>query len=175
MGVCFQKPHRMSYCGMLVRPEISASDSPRRNFLSWPRSLSENRFYWRLSENPHLLRYPHPSSLRRTCMYDSFLGISDALYLEIFHQSPRSSISGPGCLFAGMGAFDSYGRSLNAIFENRAPWSIRYVYGGLAGCLRNCPRLYSAARTLAARGSVGKETTCPPSSSPLETNCWFGP
>jgi len=42
----------------------------------------------RLSENPHLLRYPHPSSLRRTSMYASFLGISDALYLEIFHQPP---------------------------------------------------------------------------------------
>jgi hypothetical protein len=35
------------------------------------------------------LRYPHPSSLRRTSMYVSFLGISDALYLEIFHQPPN--------------------------------------------------------------------------------------
>jgi hypothetical protein len=34
------------------------------------------------------LRYPHPLSLRRTSMYASFLGISDALYLEIFHQPP---------------------------------------------------------------------------------------
>ena len=42
----------------------------------------------RLSENPHLLCYPHPSSLRRTYMYASFLGISDALHMEIFHQPP---------------------------------------------------------------------------------------
>jgi hypothetical protein len=53
----------------------------------------------RLSENAHLpfdklmalskaegLRYPHPSSLRRTSMYASFLGISEALHLDIFHQ-----------------------------------------------------------------------------------------
>jgi hypothetical protein len=57
----------------------------------------------RLSENAHLpfdklmvlsrvegLRYPHPSSLRRTCMYASFLGISEALHLDIFHQHHRS-------------------------------------------------------------------------------------
>ncbi len=49
--------------------------------------------YWismRLSENVHLLRYPHPSSLRRTSMYASFLGISEALHMNIFHQ-PLSS------------------------------------------------------------------------------------
>jgi hypothetical protein len=53
----------------------------------------------RLSENAHLpldklmalskaegLRYPHPSSLRRTFMYASFLGISEALHMDIFHQ-----------------------------------------------------------------------------------------
>jgi hypothetical protein len=44
----------------------------------------------RLSENAHLLRYPHPSSLRRTSMYASFLGISEALQLDIFHQPPRT-------------------------------------------------------------------------------------
>jgi hypothetical protein len=36
------------------------------------------------------LRYPHPSSLRRTSMYASFLRISEALHLDIFHQ-PLSS------------------------------------------------------------------------------------
>jgi len=46
----------------------------------------------RLSENPHLLRYPHPSSLRRTSIYASFRGISDALYLEIFHQPPTEPV-----------------------------------------------------------------------------------
>jgi hypothetical protein len=44
----------------------------------------------RLSENAHLLRYPHPSSLRRTSLYASFLGISEALQLDIFHQPLRS-------------------------------------------------------------------------------------
>jgi hypothetical protein len=44
----------------------------------------------RLAENAHLLRYPHPSSLRRTSMYASFLGISEALHLDIFHQPLRS-------------------------------------------------------------------------------------
>jgi hypothetical protein len=59
---------------------------------------------YRLLKKTHLLRYPHPSSLRRTFMYDSFLGISshrercsdpslwdgslvsDALYLDLFEQ-----------------------------------------------------------------------------------------
>jgi hypothetical protein len=36
------------------------------------------------------LRYPHPSSLRRTFMYASFLGISEALHMDIFHQPLRS-------------------------------------------------------------------------------------
>jgi len=43
----------------------------------------------RLSENAHLLCYPRPSSLRRTSMYASFLGISEALQLDIFHQPLR--------------------------------------------------------------------------------------
>jgi hypothetical protein len=36
------------------------------------------------------LRYPHPSSLRRTSLYASFLGISEALHMDIFHQPLRS-------------------------------------------------------------------------------------
>ena len=57
----------------------------------------------RLSETAHLpfdklmalskvegLRYPHPLSLRRTSMYASFLGISEALHVDIFHQPLRS-------------------------------------------------------------------------------------
>jgi hypothetical protein len=31
-------------------------------------------------------RYPHSSSLRRTCVYASVLGISDALHLDGFDQ-----------------------------------------------------------------------------------------
>jgi hypothetical protein len=62
----------------------------------------------RLLENPHLLRYPHPASLRRTSMYASLLGIcpqktrtphpsggspvSDALYLGIFQKPPAEQL-----------------------------------------------------------------------------------
>ncbi len=64
---------------------------------------SGSKYLKRLSGNVHLpfdklmalskvegLRYPHPSSLRRTSMYASFLGISEALHLDIFHQPLRS-------------------------------------------------------------------------------------
>jgi hypothetical protein len=40
----------------------------------------------RLLKNAHLLRFPHPSSLRRTSKYASLLGISEALHLGIFEQ-----------------------------------------------------------------------------------------
>jgi hypothetical protein len=66
----------------------------------------------RLSENAHLpfgrltalskvegLRYPHPSSLRRTFMYASFLGISEALQLDIFHQPLRRRFFGSLFIF----------------------------------------------------------------------------
>jgi hypothetical protein len=37
-------------------------------------------------KNTHLLRYAHPSSLRRTGKYDSFLRISRALHPDVFDQ-----------------------------------------------------------------------------------------
>ena len=40
----------------------------------------------RLLKNALLLRSPHPSSLQRTSMYVSLLGISGALYLDVFEQ-----------------------------------------------------------------------------------------
>ena len=46
----------------------------------------------RLSQNAHLLRYPHPSSLQRISIYASFLGISEALQLDLFHQPLRSRL-----------------------------------------------------------------------------------
>jgi hypothetical protein len=62
---------------------------------SW--SLSSHVHPGRLSENPHLSRfyrdYPHPSSLRRTDKYASFLSISDALHLSIFQQPPEPGLS----------------------------------------------------------------------------------
>jgi len=39
-----------------------------------------------LLKNTHLLRFPHPPSLRRTSKYASFLRISGALHLGIFEQ-----------------------------------------------------------------------------------------
>ena len=65
----------------LFTPELSGSNAGCcRNVCSLRAGIK------RLSENAHLLRYPHPSSLRRTAMYASFLGISEALYLGIFKQ-----------------------------------------------------------------------------------------
>jgi len=58
----------------------------KRGFLGKLKSFS---IVLRLSENAHLLRYPHPSALRRTSMYASFLGISEALHMDIFHQPLR--------------------------------------------------------------------------------------
>ena len=43
----------------------------------------------RLLKNGHLRRFPHPSSLRRTAKYTSFLRISGALHLAIFEQPEK--------------------------------------------------------------------------------------
>ncbi len=40
-------------------------------------------------KNGHLRRFPHPSSLRRTAKYASFLRISGALHLTIFEQPEK--------------------------------------------------------------------------------------
>ena len=71
-----------------------------------PEVASRARTVLRLTENAHLpfgrltalskvagLRYPHPSSLRRTSLYASFLAISSrsqACGMDIFHQPHRS-------------------------------------------------------------------------------------
>jgi hypothetical protein len=44
----------------------------------------------RLLKNAHLLRFPNPSSLRRTSKYASFLRISGALHLGIFEQPAKN-------------------------------------------------------------------------------------
>ncbi len=46
----------------------------------------------RLLKNGHLRRFPHPSSLRRTAKYASFLRISGALHLTIFEQPGGKSV-----------------------------------------------------------------------------------
>ena len=45
----------------------------------------------RLLKNAHLLRCPHPSSLRSTPKYISLLRISGALHLDIFEQPVQNS------------------------------------------------------------------------------------
>jgi hypothetical protein len=51
-----------------------------------------------LLKKGHLLRFPHPSSLRRTAKYASLLRISGALHLALFEQPGKddlfSSLSG---------------------------------------------------------------------------------
>jgi len=44
----------------------------------------------RLLKNTHLLHCAHPSSLRRTVQYASFLLISRALHLDVFDQPGRN-------------------------------------------------------------------------------------
>jgi len=44
----------------------------------------------KLLKNAHLLRFPHPSSLRRTSKYASLLRISGALHLGIFEQLAKN-------------------------------------------------------------------------------------
>jgi hypothetical protein len=44
-----------------------------------------------LLKNGHLPRFPHPSSLRRTAKYASFLRISGALHLTIFEQPEKDN------------------------------------------------------------------------------------
>ena len=45
-------------------------------------------------KDAHLRRCPHPSSLRRTGLYVSLLGISGALYLNVFGQTARRVLVG---------------------------------------------------------------------------------
>jgi len=44
----------------------------------------------RLLKKAHLLRFLHPSSLRRTSKYASLLRISGALHLDIFEQPEKN-------------------------------------------------------------------------------------
>ncbi len=61
----------------------------RNQYSQTPFSRSEpffSSFRSRLLKNGHLLRYPYPSSLRRTAKYASLLRISGALHLALFEQ-----------------------------------------------------------------------------------------
>jgi hypothetical protein len=83
----------------------------------------------RLSESAHLLRYPHPSSLRRTGMYATPRDlsaedadsprfrrgspVSEALYLDIFHQPPDEPVN----RMSASSAKKEYSRKDPAIFS----------------------------------------------------------
>ena len=56
--------------------------------LIFGRTGAKRNYSFRLLKNAHLRRCPRPSSLRRTGMYDSLLGVSGALYLSVFEQPP---------------------------------------------------------------------------------------
>jgi hypothetical protein len=43
-------------------------------------------------KNDHLLRFPYPSSLRRTAKYASLLRISGALHLAFFEQPGKDGL-----------------------------------------------------------------------------------
>ena len=77
------------------RPDLT--DSPVDRSLRRPDKTSAGRKMKsarssssRLLKNAHLLRFPHPSSLRRTSKYASLLRISGALHLGIFEQSAEN-------------------------------------------------------------------------------------
>jgi hypothetical protein len=63
-------------------PDRAAAPGARRHTLRRRCTALSNR----LLKNAHLRRCPYPSSLRRTGLYVSFLGISGALYLGVFEQ-----------------------------------------------------------------------------------------
>jgi hypothetical protein len=71
---------------------IEASCEGYRRPSSVPELLSQGLGFSpsRLLKNAHLLRFPHPSSLRRTPKYASLLRISGALHLAIFEQSEEN-------------------------------------------------------------------------------------
>ena len=71
-----------------VSPDRAAAPDARRH-ISRRRSTALSS---RLLKNAHLWRCPHPSSLRRTGLYVSLLGISGALYLSVFEQ-PANRVS----------------------------------------------------------------------------------
>ncbi len=93
----------------------------------------------RLSENAYLLRYPHPSSLRRTSMYASFLRISSPALRAA--QSPTLRVGSPVLSRWGQrdGCFPSVSHKL--VFRQSQDHSITdvpemtVVFQGIAGAL----------------------------------------
>jgi hypothetical protein len=59
--------------------------------LSRGNNESSEKIINRLLKNGHLLRFPHPSSLRRTAKYASLLRISGALHLALFEQPGKDN------------------------------------------------------------------------------------
>jgi hypothetical protein len=88
----------------------------------------------RLPENAHLSRYPHPSSLRRTSMYASFLGISEALHMDIFHQPLRSRF------FDSLNDWEKFSKPILASYNGTHKFLARFErnwgmgIAGFSGC-----------------------------------------
>jgi hypothetical protein len=78
-------------------------------------------------KNANLLRYPHSSSLRRTSMYASFLGISGALHLDVFDQPSAWVFFGERVIgFCTHGFFVA--RAWNERKETNGPIELRILF-----------------------------------------------
>jgi hypothetical protein len=65
-------------------------------------SIRPNEKISRLLKNGHLLRFPHPSSSRRTAKYASLLRISGALHLALFEQTGKDDFFSSLLMVVGM-------------------------------------------------------------------------
>jgi len=93
-----------------------------------------------LLKNTHLLRFPHPSSLRRTSKHASFLRISGALHLGIFEQHEEND-SFSNC-------YGKEGREPEKVGWNLSEWGAETGrLSDLSGCRNGavvCPTFHSS-------------------------------
>jgi hypothetical protein len=65
---------------------VSLSEQRIREESGAPKIFNDLQILSEMVKNAHLHHFPHPSSLRRTLKYASFLRISGALHLGVFEQ-----------------------------------------------------------------------------------------
>jgi hypothetical protein len=75
-----------------------------------------------LLKNAHLRRWAPTTTLRRTGLYDSLLGISGALYLSVFEQ-PASRTFSESCYFFILRNASMKGSNPPSITLSRLPTS----------------------------------------------------
>lgn len=135
---------------------------------------------WRLFDNAHLRRFPHPASLRCTCMYASFLGISGALHLGIGEQPPKVRLSDslPGVILVSNLLLPFLAtRSLRSLDPTSTPRSARgfavpsphrHASGDLSDALLSCPsgKIQSAGLSSSGSGAGSTWTTTSTTSGP---------